>query len=366
IINQVKKTGCRVIVNDMCWSRTASNFFRTELKRLAAETNALYFSAEDVYGKEMISSLNDGVHPGIDGHHMIGNALLAAMKGEPMPTIPTTSSPSAPTPSYVVKDGYAIAFQAPLKDTSVWQVGDGQLFAPYPEAVKPALILTPQEDGLVIVRTNDSLQPWTDARTYVDTTVDLTADKLYYKINAECLWNMTLSFADEKDSLAEDSMVKLGSYIVKQQKGTSIGYHEDAPAGVYEGFLDLTEVIQDAVKQEVLSPLYAESLSAQYIGRLNFWHVAGTPNQSKVIISDLFIGHEDSNASDATNTDPSDPTETPDDTTTAPTDGGTAPSTPKDNPQTGENTLLLLVDAFLLLVSVGMLLITHKMRKAEK
>ncbi|MCI9415480.1 MAG: hypothetical protein HFJ79_09955 [Clostridiales bacterium] len=360
IIDRVMETGCKVIVNDMCWTRNTDNFFRTELKRLADETAGLYVSAENAYGGEIINRLSDGVHPGIDGHHMIGELILAAMNGEPMPTAPTKPTQT----TMASENGYVMMYKAPLKDASAWMVGDGDGYSAYPDASKPALIVTSGEDGLTFVRTNDSKQPWTDARTYVDTTVDLTGNKLYYKITADCAWNLTISFAENKDTIEETDTVKLASYIMKE-KGTSIGYDDDIPAGVYEGSLDLTEVMTDAAQQGRLNTLYTESFGSQYIGRMNLWHVAGTADVSKVVVNNLFLGHEgedmptDSTAASATGSDTTV-------TSTTEKDQTTTTSTHKDNPKTGENTVLLVVDAFLLTVSAGMLLITRKMRKSER
>ena len=68
IIQKVSETGCKVIVNDMCWNCNSENFFRKELSRLAEETGGLYVSAQDAYGAEMLKNLSDGVHPGVEGH----------------------------------------------------------------------------------------------------------------------------------------------------------------------------------------------------------------------------------------------------------------------------------------------------------
>ena len=63
IIQKVSETGCKVIVNDMCWNCNSENFYRKELKRLAEATGGLYVSAQDAYGDAMLGNLNDGVHP---------------------------------------------------------------------------------------------------------------------------------------------------------------------------------------------------------------------------------------------------------------------------------------------------------------
>lgn len=87
IIRTVKQTGCRVIVHDLSWGLGHTDFYRSELQRLAEETGALYVSAQDQYGQPMLDMLSDNVHPSVQGHQVIGEYLVSRMRGEPAPQL---------------------------------------------------------------------------------------------------------------------------------------------------------------------------------------------------------------------------------------------------------------------------------------
>lgn len=361
IIQKVSETGCKVIVNDMCWNCNSENFFRKELSRLAEETGGLYVSAQDAYGAEMLKNLSDGVHPGVEGHHIIGNLMLSKMVGEEAPTLPTTTTTQPP-----VIDGYVRVYDAPLNDASLWKVADGAAggaMADYEDAQAPALILTPTADGLELVRTNDSAQPWTSTSTYVDQSLDLAGNILYYDIEAECSWNLTVSFGTSKDTTEENEVLKLGSYIARAH-GTEIGYDNDVPAGSYKGALDLTAVMQEAIDAGKLVSSALDMPEYTYVGRFNVWHVSGTVDVSKVIVKDLFLGHEDTSSTGSTDsaTDSSATDSTATDATVN-TTGGSSGQTTGSSPETGENIVLLIIDVALLAISAIMLLVTKKKSK---
>lgn len=100
LIAECNKNGTKVVVNDYLWSNynTLAQykawgadlraqidekfvFFRSELKRLAKETDGIYVSQEDTWGDLIIgyANANDGVHPVNAGHEFMATALLEAM-----------------------------------------------------------------------------------------------------------------------------------------------------------------------------------------------------------------------------------------------------------------------------------------------
>lgn len=345
IIQKVSETGCKVIVNDMCWNCNSENFYRKELKRLAEATGGLYVSAQDAYGDTMLGSLNDGIHPSPAGHKLVADLMLGLMTGEEAPTLSTTEPTQAP-----VIGGYARVYDAPVTDPSLWMVTDGGSVVNYNEAKAPALILTAANGGLELVRTNDSPAPWTDARTYVDQTIDLSENRLYYDVDAECSWNLTVSFGNSKDTMEGTEVLKLGSYIARDH-GIEIGYDEDVPQGSYQGTIDLTKVMQEAIDAGKLEASALDAPEATYVGRFNLWHVSGEANVSKVLLKSLFLGHEAAVTDSPTAGTDADAT---------PTDPGTATT---QSPSTGENKVLLVIDMVLLAVSAGMLLLTKRKRE---
>lgn len=345
IIQKVSETGCKVIVNDMCWNCNSENFYRKELKRLAEATGGLYVSAQDAYGDAMLGNLNDGVHPNPAGHKLVADLMLSLMTGEEAPTLSTTEPTQAP-----VIGSYARVYDAPVTDPSLWMVTDGGSVVNYDEAKTPALILTAADGGLELVRTNDSPAPWTDARTYVDRTIDLSGNVLYYDVDAECSWNLTVSFGNSRDTMEDTEVLKLGSYIARNHD-IEIGYDGDVPKGSYQGTIDLTKVMQEAIDAGRLEPSALDAPETTYVGRFNLWHVAGEANVSKVVLKSLFLGHEAA-------------------ITASPTAGTGANATPTDSgtvtaqsPSTGENKVLLVIDVVLLAVSAGMLLLTKRKRE---
>lgn len=94
-------------------------------------------------------------------------------------------------------------------------------------------------------------------------------------------------------------MLKLGSYIARAH-GTEIGYDNDVPAGSYKGALDLTAVMQEAIDAGKLISSALDMPEYTYVGRFNVWHVSGTVDVSKVIVKDLFLGHEDTSSTGST------------------------------------------------------------------
>ena len=101
-----------------------------------------------------------------------------------------------------------------------------------------------------------------------------------------------------------------------------------------------------------------------YVGRFNVWHVSGTVDVSKVIVKDLFLGHEDTSSTGSTDsaTDSSATDSTATDATVN-TTGGSSGQTTGGSPETGENIVLLIIDVALLAISAIMLLVTKKKSK---
>ncbi|MBQ9413685.1 MAG: hypothetical protein IJU16_01000 [Clostridia bacterium] len=286
IISKVKETGCKVIVNDMCWNCGQNDFFRTELKRLASETGGVYASTQDVYDAAIIDTLQDGVHPSVAGHKMVADVVLAAMTGDTPPTLATTTTTQAPP-----KDGFQPIWSAPLTDTSGWLQKDGGTGAllPYPDTTNPILNLTVGENGMSFVRTAAAPNAWPDTRTYINGRYDLSNAYLYYDIDAQCSWNISVSFGSNRDTYVDAEVIKLGTYIAAQHN-LNIGYDADVPAGHYTGTLKLADAIENAQTIGRLLESAVTDLSDTYMGRLHLWHVGGTVGSSKITLSELFVG----------------------------------------------------------------------------
>ncbi|MBQ9413684.1 MAG: hypothetical protein IJU16_00995 [Clostridia bacterium] len=285
IIAKTKETGCRVVVNDMCWNCGEDNFFRTELRRLAKETGGVYASTQDAYGNQLIATLGDGVHPGPDGHAMVASTILNAMN---------TAAP-------VEENGYVKYWSAPVNDASQWWVIDTTInaIATAPTAVSPVLNTTTNSSGAVFTRTAASPNAWPDARTFISKRFDLSQASFYYDLSAECYWNMTLTFGSNRDTTENNEVLRLSKYIGAQH-GLTLGYDDDLPAGNYKGSINLASAIADAKAIGRLNADAVVDLSSTYIGRFHIWHVAGEVGTSNVTLHDSFIGYQTTVVGDVT------------------------------------------------------------------
>ncbi|MGN0172626.1 MAG: GDSL-type esterase/lipase family protein [Acutalibacteraceae bacterium] len=89
LIEQVNKNGTKLIVNDMCWyipsvtsitmDYDSIQWYKSELKRLAEETNSIYLNQQAIHGDAVISTIEDGAHPNATGHRLIAETILKAM-----------------------------------------------------------------------------------------------------------------------------------------------------------------------------------------------------------------------------------------------------------------------------------------------
>ncbi len=89
LISECQKNNTNVVVNDMCWyipSCTSISmdydtiqWYKSQLKRLADETNGIYLDQQAINGNAIIDTISDGAHPKAAGHKVIADTILAAM-----------------------------------------------------------------------------------------------------------------------------------------------------------------------------------------------------------------------------------------------------------------------------------------------
>ncbi|MCI8554892.1 MAG: hypothetical protein HFJ80_08115 [Clostridiales bacterium] len=336
-----------------------------------------------------------------DGNYHIYSTpvTVTVEQGAATPTEPPKTEPSESTPTTAPSQVESPAIPGVIREidfsinnASAWMVRDMKsevnrdvysIYAQYPE-----LRVSNDEDGnLVILRAPFSANPW--ARTYTASfknEVNLVDNKLYFDFTAECAWNMNLVLNDSGNALNSRNSINLATYINQEVNGTTIGYLEDAPAGVYQGVLDIKKVYEDAVaKGNIDAGLIAEDGSA-VVGCLQIWSVSGAEDADKLIIKDIFVGRADTSSSNPS-TDPSgDPSTDPSsDPSTDPSadpsvdpsadpssdpsaDPSAAPTTKpsqNNNPNTGDNTALAVMGVLLLAVSAGALVLTTKKLKSR-
>ncbi len=91
LIEKAKENGTKIIVNDLCWDfSTRDNRylfryprlpkFKEQLKRLAEETGGIYVDQQAIHGDAILDTIADGAHPNAEGHMMIADAMLEAMR----------------------------------------------------------------------------------------------------------------------------------------------------------------------------------------------------------------------------------------------------------------------------------------------
>ncbi len=90
LIEKANENGTKVIVNDTVWDKSGGdkliqiryprvNKVKEQLKRLAEETGGVYVEQQAIHGDAILETCADGVHPNIEGHAMLAQALLDAM-----------------------------------------------------------------------------------------------------------------------------------------------------------------------------------------------------------------------------------------------------------------------------------------------
>lgn len=90
LIEKANENGTKVIVNDCVWDKSGGDKLaqlrtprvfkvKEQLKRLADETNGVYVEQQAIHGDAILKTLDDGVHPNIEGHALMAKALLEAM-----------------------------------------------------------------------------------------------------------------------------------------------------------------------------------------------------------------------------------------------------------------------------------------------
>ena len=92
MITSANSNGTKIIVPDFCWSAPSSNWMRTQLKRLAKETNGVYIDFPKMFAKNdgspadstwLINNLGlfvDGSHPNAKGNEFIFEVIAKSMR----------------------------------------------------------------------------------------------------------------------------------------------------------------------------------------------------------------------------------------------------------------------------------------------
>lgn len=202
-----------------------------------------------------------------------------------------------------------------------WKDGSGK-FTPYEYTVYPEIKVVNTENGsLEITRRPFSQYTWASTYAYIADTVNIVDNKLYYDFTAQCQWNFSLALGSNKDTNADNEILNMTSYIMKQETGKVISYVTDGDPGTYKGCLDLNTVIADAVANGNLKSGLVND-DEIFIGRVIIWTVGAAEDSDTIVVNDLYMGREGTAPTDPDVTDPTDPdvTDPTDPDVTDPTD----------------------------------------------
>ncbi len=240
--------------------------------------------------------------------------ITAGTTTEPEPE-PDDSSSTEPTTTapYIedeVTEGVIKEVNLQANNPDAWWVKDQKIGVqkdvPYAYAKYPEISIAKDEEGnLVIMRTPYSGAMYVKCYAPINKTVNIKDNMFFYDFTAENNWNLSLEVGGGRN-------INLMGYIEKQHAGVNenfnLSYTEyvtDGDPGTFKGTLDLTKVIEDALKiKNNGSPVLATDPAPDgnlTVTKMIIWTVNGRENLDKITIRDLYIGRP----GDPNNTEPS-------------------------------------------------------------